>query len=77
MKKYSIIFLCFGALFFGAVCPGVYGQGANDGLETKVEKMEKMLMELKDQLKQQTVASDELKEMREEIKKISAPALPA
>ncbi len=52
MKKYSIMFLYFAALLFGSVCPGVYGQGANDGLETKVEKM---LMELKDQLKQQTV----------------------
>jgi len=76
MKKYTIMILCFAALLFGAVCPGVYGQGANDGLESKVEKMEKMLMELKDQLKQQTVASDELKAMRAEIKKISAPTLP-
>jgi hypothetical protein len=76
MKKYTIMILCLAALSFGVVCPGVYGQGSNDGLETKVEKMEKMLMELKDQLKQQTVASDELKEMRDEIKKISAPALP-
>jgi hypothetical protein len=76
MKKYSIMFLCYTALLFGAVCPGVYGQGANDGLKSKVEKMEKMLMELKDQLKQQAVASDELKSMQAEIKKISAPSLP-
>jgi hypothetical protein len=76
MKKYSIIFLCLFALSFSALCSGVYGQGSNNGLETKVEKMEKMLMELKDQLKQQTVASDELKAMRDEIKKISAPTLP-
>ena len=76
MKKYTIMFLYLFALSFSALCSGVYGQGSNDGLETKVDKMEKMLMELKDQLKQQTVASDELKAMRDEIKKISAPALP-
>ena len=76
MKKYAIMFLCLFAMFVIAVCPGAYGQGPNEELSTKVDKMEKMLMELKDQLKQQTVASDELKAMRDEIKKISAPALP-
>jgi hypothetical protein len=77
MKKYTIMFLCLAALSFGAVCPGVYGQGSNDGLETKVDQMEKMLMELKDQLKQQTEATDELMAMKAEISKISAPTLPA
>ena len=76
MKKYTIMFICLAALSFGAVCPGVYGQGSNDVLESKVEKMEKMLMEMKDQLKQQTVASDELKAMREQINNISTPSLP-
>ena len=73
MKKYTIMFLCLAALSFGAVCPGVYGQGSNDGLESKVEKMEKMLNELKGQLKEQTKATNELKAMRDEIKNISAP----
>jgi hypothetical protein len=76
MKKYTIMFLCLAALSFGAVCPGVYGQGSNDGLESKVEKMEKMLNELKGQLKEQTKATNELKSMQAEIKKISAPSLP-
>ncbi len=76
MKKYIIMFLCLFALSFSALCSGVYGQGSNDGLETKVDKMEKMLMELKNQLKQQTKATDELKAMRDEIKSISAPTLP-
>jgi hypothetical protein len=76
MKKYTIMFLCLAALSFGVVCPGAYGQGSNDGLESKVEKMEKMLNELKGQLKEQTKATNELKSMQEEIKKISAPALP-
>ena len=77
MKKFTIMFLCLSAMFLIAVCPGVYGQGSNDGLETKVEKMEKMLMELKGQLKEQTKATNELKAMRDEIKNISAPTAPA
>ena len=76
MKKYTIMVLCLAALSFGTVCPGVYGQGSNDGLESKVEKMEKMLMELKGQLKEQTEATNELKAMRDEIKNISAPTAP-
>ncbi|KHE93666.1 MAG: hypothetical protein K8F52_06030 [Candidatus Scalindua rubra] len=77
MKKYTIMFLCLVALFFTAVCPGVYGQGSNDDLESKVEKMEKMLNELKGQLKEQTKATNELKAMRDEIKNISAPDAPS
>ena len=76
MKKYTIMFLCLAALSFGAVCPGAYGQGSNDGLESKVDKMEKMLNELKGQLKEQTKATNELKAMRDEIKNISAPTAP-
>jgi len=77
MKKYTIMFLCLTALLFSAVCPGVYGQGADEELSTKVDQMEKMLMELKGQLKKQTEATDELKAMRDEIDKISAPTAPA
>ena len=77
MKRYAIMFLCLSALTFSALCPGVYAQGSNDGLESKVEKMEKMLNELKGQLKEQTKATNELKAMRDEIKNISAPAAPA
>jgi len=76
MKKFAIMFLCLAALTFGAVCPGVYAQGSNDGLESKVEEMEKMLNELKGQLKEQTKATNELKAMRDEIKNISAPTAP-
>ncbi len=76
MKKYTIMFLCLSALFFSALCPGVYGQGTDEDLKAKVESMEKMLMELKGELKQQTEATDELMAMREEIKNISAPTLP-
>ena len=76
MKKYTIMFLCLAALSFGVVCSGVYAQGSNDGLESKVDKMEKMLNELKGQLREQTKATNELKAMRDEIKNISAPALP-
>ncbi len=77
MKKYTIMFLCLTALFVSALCPGVYGQGANDALETKVEEMEKMLTELKNQLKEQTKATNELKAMKDQIKSISAPTAPA
>ena len=77
MKKYTIMFLCLAALSFGVVCPGVYAQGSNDGLESKVENMEKMLTELKNQLKEQTKATNELKAMRAEIENISAPTAPA
>jgi hypothetical protein len=77
MKKYTIMFICLSALLFSAVCPGVYGQEPNADLETKVDKMEKMLMELKEQLKKQTEATDELEAMREEIKNISAPSIRA
>ena len=77
MKKYAIMFLCLSALTFSALCPGVYAQGSNDGLESKVEKMEKMLNELKGQLREQTKATNELKAMRDEIKNISAPTAPA
>ncbi len=73
MKKYTIMFLCLSVLVFSAVCPVVYGQGADENLRIKVENMEKMLMELKGQLKQQTEATDELKAIRDEIKSISAP----
>jgi hypothetical protein len=76
MKKYTIMFLCLSALFFSALCPGVYGQGTDEDLKAKVDSMEKMLMELKGELKQQTEATDELMAMREEIKNISAPSLP-
>ncbi|MCR4290079.1 MAG: hypothetical protein NUV86_07455 [Candidatus Scalindua sp.] len=76
MKKYTIMFLCLFALFFSAVCPGVYGQGSDADLKKKVDKMEEMLNELKGQLKQQTEATDELMSMREEIKNISAPTAP-
>jgi hypothetical protein len=76
MKKYTIMFLCLTALLFSAVCPGVYGQGLDEDLKAKVESMEKMLMELKGELKQQTEATDELMAMRDEISKISAPTLP-
>ncbi|MCP4271070.1 MAG: hypothetical protein GY781_03780 [Gammaproteobacteria bacterium] len=89
MKKYTIMFLCLAALSFGAVCPGAYGReidtatpvsvlDASDfaSLSERVVDVEALLKELKGQIKQQTVASNELKEMREEIKKISAPTLP-
>ncbi len=58
MKKFAIVFLCLSALFFSTVCPVVYGQGSNEDLETKVDNMEKMLMDLKGQLKKQTEATD-------------------
>ncbi len=77
MKKYTIMFLCLSALVFGAVCPRVYGQGPDEGLRVKVDQMEKMLMDLKEQLEKQTETTDELKAMRDEINKISAPALPS
>jgi len=77
MKKFAIMFLCLSALTFSALCSGVYAQGSNDGLESKVEKMEKMLNELKGQLREQTKATNELKAMRDEIKNISAPTAPA
>ncbi|GAX61724.1 hypothetical protein SCALIN_C27_0119 [Candidatus Scalindua japonica] len=77
MKKCTIMFLCLAVLFISTVCPGVYGQGTDAELKRKVDKMEKMLMELKGQLKQQAEATDELQAMKEEIKKISAPEAPA
>ncbi|MHC4138983.1 MAG: hypothetical protein ACYSR1_03875 [Planctomycetota bacterium] len=77
MKKFAIMFLCLSTLFFNTVCSVVYGQGSNEDLETKVDNMEKMLMDLKGQLKKQTEATDELKAMRDEISKISAPTAPA
>jgi hypothetical protein len=77
MKKYTIMLLCLAVLFFGAVCPRVHAQGSDADLKAKVDKMEKMLMELKGELKQQTEATDELMAMKAEISKISAPTLPA
>ena len=76
MKKYTVMFLCLAALFFSTVCSEVYAQGPDADLKAKVDKMEKMLMELKGELKQQTEATDELMAMRDEISKISAPTLP-
>ncbi|MDP6925369.1 MAG: hypothetical protein R2568_09140 [Candidatus Scalindua sp.] len=77
MKKFAIMFLCLSALAISALCPGIYAQGSNDSLESKVEKMEKMLNELKGQLREQTKATNELKAMKAEISKISAPTAPA
>ena len=50
-EVYYYVSLSF-CLFFSAVCPEVFGQGPDIDLETKVDNMEKMLMELKGQLKQ-------------------------
>ena len=77
MKKYIIMFLCLSTLFFSSVCSGASGQAPDTDLKTKVDNMEKMLMDLKGQLKKQAEATDELKAMRDEIKGVSAPSLPA
>ncbi len=77
MKKYAIMFLCLSTLFFSSVCPVVYGQGSDAELKKKVDQMEKMLMDLKGQLKEQTKATDELKAMKDQISSISAPTAPA
>ena len=55
MKKYVIAFIIF--MF---ICPFlctkiIYGAESNEDLSAKVEAMEKMLIELRGQLKQQTV----------------------
>ena len=84
MKKYTIMFLCLSALLVSSVCPGVYG-GVRDAeiavpvrivdLGERVDTVEKLLKELKQELKKQTKATDELKVMKEEIRGISAPSL--
>ncbi len=70
MKKYFIMFMCLSALLFSTVCPVVYGAEADEDLKAKVAAMEKMLMELKGQLKQQAETTKELESLRDDVKGI-------
>jgi hypothetical protein len=68
MKKYFIMFMFVSVFSLSAVCPGVYG--SDEELKAKVEAMEKMLMELKGQLKQQAETTKELESLRDDVKGI-------
>jgi len=68
MKKYLILFVYLSALFLVTVCPSV--SGADEDLKAKVEAMEKMLMDLKEQLEQQVETTKELESLRDDVKGI-------
>ena len=70
MKKYFIMLICLSVLFFTTVCPVVYGAETDEDLKAKVDAMEKMLEELKGQLKQQAETTKELVSLRDDVKGI-------
>ena len=70
MKRYIVIFMFLSGLFFNTVCPGVYGAETDEDLRAKVAAMEKMLMELKEQLEQQAETTKELESLRDDVKGI-------
>src|SRR3989338_8557291 len=70
MKKYFIMLICLFVFFFTTVCPVVYGAETDEDLKAKVDAMEKMLEELKGQLKQQAETTKELVSLRDDVKGI-------
>lgn len=72
MKRYMILLLFLTVFAFGVVCP-VVCTGADEDLKAKVDAMEKMLMELKGQLKEQTETTKELQTLRDEVKGVIMP----
>ena len=70
MRQYIILLMCLSALFFSTICPVVYGVETDEDLRAKVDAMEKMLMELKGQLKQQAETTKELESLRDDVKGI-------
>ena len=67
MKKYIVMFMCLSALFFASKA---FGAVTDEDLRAKVAAMEKMLMELKGQLKQQAETTKELESLRDDVKGI-------